>query len=137
MARFDTSGIQEIISAMQKMGQDVGPVAEEMCMAAVEEIRNAWRQSAEEHGLRDTGALIDSISFGPWPVRAGGILYNDVYPRGTDSKGTRNAEKAFILHYGKSTFPGTYWIDDADEKSAAPVQARIEEIWDRFLSEGG
>lgn len=137
MARFDTSGIQEIISAMQKMSQDVGPVAEEMCMAAVEEIRNAWRQSAEEHGLRDTGELIDSISFGPWPVRAGSILYNDVYPRGTDSKGTRNAEKAFILHYGKSTFPGTYWIDDADEKSAAPVQARIEEIWDRFLSEGG
>lgn len=137
MARFDTSGIQEIISEMQKMGQDVGPVAEEMCMAAVEEIRNAWRQSAEEHGLRDTGALIDSIGFGPSPVRAGGILYNDVYPMGTDSKGTRNAEKAFILHYGKSTFPGTHWIDDADEKSAAPVQARIEEIWDRFLSESG
>lgn len=138
MARFDTSGIQDIISAMERMGQDVGPVAEEMVDAAVEEIKEAWKASAEEHGHRDTGAMIESIGFGPGPIRAGGILYRDVYPQGTDSKGTRNVEKAFILHYGCKRFPGSYWIDDADEKSAEPVQSKIEEIWDRFLaSEGG
>lgn len=138
MARFDTTGIQDIISAMERMGQDVGPVAEEMVDAAVGEIRDAWRASADAHGHRDTGAMIESIGFGPGPVRAGGILYRDVYPQGKDSKGTRNAEKAFILHYGCKRFPGSYWVDEADEKAAEPAQAKIEAIWDRFLaSEGG
>ena len=137
MARFFTTGIDDIISQMQRMGQDVGPVAEEMCMAAVEEIRDAWKKSAEEHDLRDTGAMIESIGFGPAPIRAGAILYNDVYPMGKDSKGVRNAEKAFILHYGKSNYPGTYWVDDADIMSTGPVQRRIEEIWNRFLESGG
>ena len=138
MARFDTTGIQDMISAMERMGQDVGPVAEEMVDAAVGEIQNAWRASADAHGHRDTGAMIESIGFGPGPVRAGGILYRDVYPQGKDSKGTRNAEKAFILHYGCKRFPGSYWVDEADEKAAEPAQAKIEAIWDRFLaSEGG
>ena len=136
MARFDTSGIDEIIQNMQRMNMEVGPVAEEMCMAAVEEIRDAWRESAEEHGHHDTGALIASIGFGPAPIRAGAIIYNDVYPQGTDSKGTRNAEKAFILHYGCKRFPGSYWVDDADWKSEGPVNARIKAIWDRFIESG-
>ena len=137
MARFDTSGIQDIISQMERMGQDVGPVAEEMCVAACEEIRDAWKASAEMHGLRDTGDMIDSIGFGTAPIRAGAVLMNDVYPMGKDRKGVRNAEKAFILHYGTTRKKATYWVDDADRMSAEPVQNRIEEIWNRFLSEGG
>lgn len=136
MARFDTSGIEEIILNMERLGQNVGPVAEEMCMAAVEAIRDAWRQSAEMHGHRDTGDMIASIGFGERPIRAGSIVYNDVYPMGRDHKGVRNAEKAFILHYGTSRKPGSYWVDDADEMSAGPVEARIREIWDRFLESG-
>ena len=137
MARFDTAGIDNIIHDMERMGQNVGPVAEEMCMAAVEEIRGAWKQSAEGHGYRDTGEMIASIGFGPAPIRAGAILYNDVYPQGTDHKGVRNAEKAFILHYGSSRIPASYWVDDADSMADGPVQGRIEAIWDRFLSGGG
>lgn len=136
MARFDTTGIDKVIADMERLGQTVGPVAEEMCMAAVEVIRDAWREAAEKHGLRDTGDMINSIGFGKAPIRAGAILYNDVYPMGTDRKGVRNAEKAFILHYGTRTKPATYWVDDADELSAAPVAARVQAIWDRFLSEG-
>jgi len=81
--------------------------------------------------------MIDSIGFGPAPVRAGAILYNDVYPQGRDAKGVRNAEKAFILHYGSSRISPSYWVDEADAASEAPVQERIEAIWDRFLNSGG
>lgn len=137
MARFDTTGLDDIIHSMQRMGEEVGPVAEEMCMAAVEEIRDAWKEAAEAHGFHDTGAMIDSIGFGPAPVRAGAILYNDVYPQGRDAKGVRNAEKAFILHYGSSRISPSYWVDEADAASEAPVQERIEAIWDRFLNSGG
>lgn len=134
MARFDTSGIDEIIQAMTRMGQNVGPVAEQMVLAAADEIKTAWKDTARDRGLHDTGAMIDSIGYGgTTPERLGDIYYKDVYPQGKDGKGVRNAEKAFILHYGKSTYPATYWVDEADERSAAPVQARLEEIWDRFL----
>ena len=137
MARFDTGGIEDIIREMERLGQGVGPVAEEMVNAAVEEIKEQWKIAAALHGHRRTGEMIESIGFGPGPVKAAGILYRDVYPQGTDSKGVRNATKAFVLHYGRSNMPGSYWVDDADENSAGPVQARIEEIWSRFLNGGG
>lgn len=136
MARFDTSGLDKLISEMQRMGQDSGAVAEAMVNAAVIEIRDAWKESAEAHDLRDTGAMIKSIGF-PAPVQnMGGALYRDVYPQGKDAKGTRNAEKAFVLNYGTSRVPATYWVDEADERSGPKVQQRLEEMWGEFLETG-
>lgn len=137
MARFDTSGLDDLIKQMQRLGQDEGPIAEEMVNASVEAIREEWRKSAEKHGHRDTGALIESIGFGPGPIRSGNIVFRDVYPQGKDAKGTRNAEKAFILNYGTSRIPASYWIDEADENSAQPVQEACQRIWDRFLASSG
>lgn len=137
MARFDTSGLDDIINQMRRLKEDEGPVAEEMVNAAVEVIKEEWRKSARKHGHIDTGAMIESIGIGPGPVRAGNIIYRDVYPRGTDGKGVRNATKAFVLNYGRSNMPGSYWVDEADENSAEPVQEVCKEIWDRFLSEHG
>lgn len=137
MARFDTSGLDELIADMMRHGQHTGPVAEEMVNAAVEEIAAAWKASAEAHGLRDTGAMIAAIGY-PEPIqRIGGALARDVYPQGRDAKGVRNAEKAFILHYGTSRIKATHWIDDADEASEEPVQERLEAIWARYLEESG
>ena len=151
MARFDTSGLDDLIREMRRMGQDSGAVAEAMVNAAVIEIRDAWRESAEEHGLRDTGAMIESIGFNG-PVKSiGDALYQDVYPQGKDDKGVRNVEKAFLLHYGTGSAVGrvrakdhrstgglkaTYWVDDADEKSGQRVQRRLEEMWGEFLETG-
>ena len=134
MARFDTTGIDDIIQEMSMLGQNVGPVAKQMVLAAAEEIKQAWKEVARERGLKDTGEMIESIGYGGLEVeRLGDIYYKDVYPQGKDSKGVRNAEKAFILHYGRSNYPATYWVDEADDRSAAPVQARLEDIWDRFM----
>jgi len=137
MARFDTTGLDEIVNQMRRMGQEEGPVAEEMVNAAVETIRDEWKKSAEAHGHIDTGAMIDSIGLGPGPNHAGNIIYRDVYPQGTDGKGVRNATKAFILNYGKHNMPASYWVNEADENSAGPVQDACQAIWDRFLQSGG
>lgn len=136
MARFNTSGLDQLISDMQRMGQETGPVAEAMVQAAAAEIRDAWRESAEAHGHRDTGAMIDSIGFPRTPQRAGDILFQDVYPQGKDGKGVRNAEKAFILHYGTSRKKGSYWVDDADKNAGPKVQERLEQIWGEWLDSG-
>ena len=144
MARFDTSGLDQLIRDMQKMGQSSGPLAEAMVEAAVIEIRNSWQETADEYGFRDTGDMIESIGFATAPKKVGDIVYNDVYPQGKDRKGTRNALKAFILHYGgyggiggSNRLPATNWVDVADKKAEPKVQAALEKIMDQYIESGG
>ena len=136
MASIDTSGLDEMIRDMRRMGEQSGAVAEAMVNTAVAEIRKDWRASAEKHRLRKTGDMISSIGF-PAPVQnAGGTLYRDVYPRGKDRKGVRNAEKAFVLHYGTRRIKPSRWVDEADDAAAPKVQQQLEEIWDDYLKTG-
>lgn len=135
MARFDTSGLDDLIRDMTRMGERSGEIAHAMVDAGVEEIRECWRDSAEAHGHRDTGDMIASIGSGPF-IDMNDIVAKDVYPLGKDHKGVRNAEKAFVLHYGTRRIPGSYWVDDADDKAAPRVQSRLEQIWADYLATG-
>lgn len=135
MASFACEGLDELVNEMRKLGQMRGPVVDEMLDAAAEIVRDGWKESAKAHGHIDTGAMINSIDFTVnGDVRA---LYRDIYPQGTDAKGVRNAMKAFILHYGKSSKAGTYWVDEAEMKAGPSAIAACQEIWDRFLQSGG
>lgn len=136
MARFDTSGLDDLIREMTRLGQDEGPVVDEMLDTAAGIIRDQWKETAREHGYIATGAMIDSVDF---TVKGNArALYRDIYPQGKDAKGVRNAEKAFILHYGKHNMPGSYWVDEAETKAGPEAIEACQEIWDRFLeSEGG
>lgn len=137
MARFDTSGIDDIIEEMKRMGELVGETADRMLMAGAEEVKKAWKQSAEMHGLRDTGAMIDSIGYPRQPKTVAGIKEIDIYPQGKDRKGVRNAEKGFLLNYGTSRIPATHWVDDADEMSSEPVQKVMEQEFEKLLEGKG
>ena len=136
MAKMDTSGLDELIREMQRLGQDEGPVVDEMLDTAAGIIREQWRETAKRHGHVDTGAMVDSVDF---TVKGNArALYRDIYPQGVDAKGVRNAEKAFILHYGKHNMPGTYWVDEAEDNAGPEAIEACQEIWDRFLArEGG
>ena len=135
MARMDTSGLDDLINEMRRLGQDSGPVVDEMLDTAAGIIRDQWRETAREHGHVDTGAMIDSVDF---PVKGNArAMYRDIYPQGKDAKGVSNAEKAFILHYGKHNMPGDYWVDEAETKAGPEAIAACQAIWDRFLQSGG
>lgn len=136
MARFDTSGMDDLINDMIRMGQNTGPMAEAMTMTAAEIIKRCWQRSAEEHGLRDTGALIESIGYPRAPTNFGDALGIDVYPQGKDQRGVRNAEKAFVQHYGTGRVPATYWVDDADAYSEEAVPEALQAMWDEYLDTG-
>lgn len=133
MARFEAPGLDDLIRDMQRLGEDAGPCAEAMVDQAAIVIRDEWRKSAEEKGLRATGAMIESIGFPEQVRKIGGVLSQDIYPQGTDSKGTRNAEKAFILNYGSRRIAPTYWVDDADAASGPIIEAKLTEMWGEFL----
>lgn len=133
LARFDMSGLNSVIDEMRRLEEDTGPTAERMIMAGAEEVKKAWRRSAEEHNHRDTGDMIESIGYPRKPENIGGALSIDIYPQGTDHKGVRNAEKAFILHYGTSKRPGSRWVDDADRYSEDTAVPEMKRIWDEYV----
>lgn len=133
MARFDVSGLDETIEEMKRLGQMTGQTADAMLMAGAEEVRKAWRQSAEEHRHRDTGDMIASIGFARKPKEIGSIRTIDIYPQGKDKRNIRNAEKAFILHYGTTKIRGSRWIDDADKISEQTVVPAMIRVWEQFL----
>lgn len=132
MARFDTSGLDDLFLEMEREAELVGEIADEMLLAGAEIVKQEWKKSAERHGHRDTGALIESIGYPIKPKTAKDIRKIDIYPQGKDAKGTRNAEKAFILNYGtpRKGKPGSHWVDDADAASAEPVEKAFKEIWE-------
>lgn len=133
MARFDVSGLDETIEDMKRLGQMTGQTADAMLMAGAEEVRKAWRQSAEEHRHRDTGDMIASIGFARKPKEIGSIRSIDIYPQGKDKRNIRNAEKAFILHYGTTKIRGSRWVDDADKISEQTVVPAMIRVLEQFL----
>ena len=137
MAQFSTDGIDSIAEEMAWMGEAAGEVADEMLLAGAEEVKRAWQETAEAHGYHDSGDMIESIRADKAPKSdANDVRRISVYPRGEDRKGVRNAEKAFLLHYGTSKIHGSHWVDEADQDAGPMVQDVFEKIWDRHLKGG-
>ena len=132
MARFDTSGLDGVLAEMKREGELVGPAADAMLMAGAEQVKEAWRRSAEEHGHRATGAMIESIGYPRAPKQAGDVRSIDIYPQGKDAKGVRNAEKAFFLHYGTSKMKSSGWVDDADKYSEEMAIPAMIAAWENY-----
>ena len=137
MPRFAMDGLQPLIEEMTRMGEASGDGAEAALLAGAEEVKRAWKESAESHEHRDTGDMIESIDYAREPSNIGGALTIDIYPQGRDSRGIRNAEKAFILNYGTSKLEGSGWVFDADAICEKTVVPAMEEAWDAFLENGG
>lgn len=137
MAQFSTDGIDQIAAEMAWMGEAAGEVADEMLLAGAEEVKRAWKETAERHGYRETGDMIESIRADKAPKSdANDVRRINVYPRGEDRKDVRNAEKAYVLHYGTSKIHGSHWVDEADQDAGPMVQDVFEKIWDRHLKGG-
>ena len=135
MARFRTEGLDELIDRMTEMELTTSELADKMLIAGAEEVREAWKMSAEKHKHKDTGDMINSINYSKKVRQIGDIKEVDIYPQGKDRKGVRNAEKAFILHYGTSRIDGSHWVDDADEMAGPMVEERLTKIFDDWLAE--
>jgi HK97 gp10 family phage protein len=131
--RFDISGLDDVIKQMTDMEQRTGKVADAMVAAGAGKVREAWQHSAQKHGHVRTGAMIGSIKE---KFKKGDVPTAEIYPQGKDSKGVRNAEKAFILHYGTSKIQGSHWVDDADQEAEETAIQAMTEIWDQFVATG-
>lgn len=142
MAMMDTSGLDELIRDMRRLGEYSGQAADRMVLAAGEVIKESWKQEGVKRRLRKTGQMLDSIGYSQKVQDIGGVKYVDVYPQGKDRKtGVRNAQKAFFLHYGSSRWRdsrgrGYGWVDEACAKAEEPVAQKLTEMWGQYLEKG-
>lgn len=139
MAKLVMNGIDELAAELKKLGQlGNDALVEEMLEAGAEVVVDEWKKGIKSavKTKRSTGELEAS-------VEASGIeRVNDgsaktIYPAGKDSKGVRNAEKAFILHYGKSGQPATLFVDDVENKAEDKAADAMEKIFNDFLEKEG
>lgn len=137
MARFEMDGFDELLAEMKQLGELSGETADKMLMAGAEQVKQAWKDSAEQHGHRDTGDMIASIGYSRTPKTAGDIKSVAIYPQGKDRKGVREAEKAYILNYGKKSKPPSHWVDDAERIAEPKVLSAMEKIWDEHIKDAG
>lgn len=135
MAVLNVVGIESVIKDLQRMGDNAGDTGEKMLRAGAEVVRWEWQHAIKEKDhIGETGDMILSVKPDRRIKEYGGVMQITVYPRGKDSTGTRNAEKAFIAHYGRIHQDGTGFVDLANERAQAPAWSAMEAVWDQFIN---
>lgn len=136
MAQMTINGMEEVIREMGRMGQLTGEVADEMLLEGGKVMKTAWQDKIKRFGHVDTGDMKKSVRGTKKPKVVMGVKTLEVYPRGKDHKGVRNAEKAFVLHYGKSTKAGSHFVEAVVEEGAPAAEKAMAARWDQFLQRG-
>ena len=136
MAQVSTYGFSDFLREMQALGENVDEIAEEMLDAGAEVATEEWKNGIREHDYIDTGDMLASV--GPnkntkSSGRSSGARSVEIYPQGKDRKGIRNAEKAYMLHYGTSKMRGSRFVDDIDERAEQKIQEAMEKVMDEHL----
>ncbi len=136
MALFNGEGFDELLADLQKDKDLIEDAAPDMLAAGAGIVADAWRDAIKAHGLIDTGDMLDSVAPSDAVVTSSEKKIA-VYPQGRDRKGIRNAEKAFINHYGASRRKATHFVDDAETKAEGPAVDAMAAVWySKLESEG-
>ena len=137
MASFKTSGdlIDDIAKKLEQLGEDVsGQLEQEMLDEGAKIIEFNWVKSIKNHNHIDTGDMVNSVGVAKGTKAK---KFRDIYPQGKDSKGVRNAEKAFIAHYGKSGQLGDRFVDEAEANSDAECAVAMHRKLDEYIEKKG
>lgn len=130
MASFNLSGLDEIADELNRESAFATDAPAQMLNAAADIYKKAWKSEIEKAGLIDTGDMLNSVGADEIAHFRNGARV-DVYPKGKDRKGTRNAEKAFVLHYGTSRIKPRRFVDAVIGSAETPALEAMESIWNR------
>lgn len=132
MTKVITDGIDDLIDYIDDMLSESDPQFDAMLNEAGSIIETHWKRSAESHGHVDTGDMVKKTKYSI--ETKGGHKIAEIYPRGKDKRGARNAMKAFVCHYGTRNRKGSYWIDEAENDAMKEVEKRMNDMWAEYLS---
>lgn len=103
MAKFNVVGLDDVQEAMLRQDAIVEEAVPEMLKAGGAVMQKAQQEEIKTrfNSRRSTGALLASIKVSAVKEIDGGKRV-EIYPNGKDKHGVRNAEKGFVLNYGRS-----------------------------------
>lgn len=118
------TGADEFIRDLQKLGAEMPQVERAMLQAGGQVMaEDGWKAEITDRDLVDSGAMRDHVTY---KVKSGkGRLRAEITATGQDSRGVRNAAKAFYLHYGTSKIQPTHWIDPAESRAMPGTTAAM------------
>ena len=131
MADFNVVGLDDVMKEMMSHQQAAEAAIPEMLNAGADILIKAQKSEVQSMKLVDTGDMMKSIKGDKIKKDKDGNSYIDVYPKGKDRKGVRNAEKAFIAEYGTSKLPARPWMRTANAKCSDEITEKEKEIWDK------
>jgi len=135
VAKLTVTGLEELEKAMLRRDAAAEKAVPEMLKAG-----GAVAQKAQQNEIktrfnsrRSTGALFASIKVSAVKEKDGMKLV-EVAPTGKDRRGVRNAEKGFVLQYGKRSWGGKSfpWFSAAAEKSGNAVLTEMRRVWEEM-----
>ena len=141
MAKFAVNGIDELAAELMEMGQlDNGELVSDMLEAGAEVVADEWIHGileATKPNGRSTGDMASSVAPTKGIKKIGDVSAKEIYPQGKDRKGVRNAEKAFILHYGKSGQVATRFVDAVEDAAEDKAVEVMEDVFNNYLEKEG
>ena len=131
MAKFNVVGLDDVQEAMLRQDAIVEEAVPEMLKAGGAVMQKAQQEEIKTrfNSRRSTGALLASIKVSAVKEIDGGKRV-EIYPNGKDKHGVRNAEKGFVLNYGRSNMPARPWFTAANEKAADDVVSEMRRVWE-------
>ena len=136
MAKLTIQGLDGVIADMKRLGELEGETADKMLTEGAKIVEEEWKSAIKKADLVDTGAMLKSVK-ATKPKTSKDVRTIEVFPQGKDKKGVRNAEKAFVNHYGTSSIKATRFVDEANEKAEPRVLETYERIWNDHMIERG
>lgn len=143
MARIKSDGLEEMARVLKGLSAAINNAQPQIMEAGAKVLVDEWKAVIQEKSHVDTGDMRDSVAATQPKEIAGGYAV-EVYPQGTDRKGVRNAEKAFLLHYGwkankkkkrktsRQDSNGDHFVDEIESRGGAraveAMQAELNQI---------
>lgn len=132
MAKLEISGFEDLEKLFLQEDKNAGIAVDRMLNVAADVYVKAQKEEIRryfESSDRSTGDLGKSIKKSK-VTRIAGSASIDVRPTGTDRNGVKNAEKGFVLNFGRSNMPAKPWIDTANEKCNEKAYEAMKKEWE-------
>lgn len=135
MADFGVNGLDGLMLSLEEIVELPDDVAEEMLAAEAEIVEEAQIYAGMKMGVYRTGVTLSSIRRGKMKRGKDGGRVMYVTPQGTNDKGVRNAEVAFINEFGAPGrgIPARPFIKEGNELAADVAVEAAAKVYDKFL----
>ena len=139
MARLQVNGFEMLDQQLNRLG---APMIRKIVEAGADAAEKRMTEQTKASGhtppgisRRSTGAMLASIGRNEYrEYLHGGSV--DVYPLETDSRGVRNATKAYVLNYGRGkSLKGDKFITGDEQKTEELVHQAMQAESDRLIAE--